>query len=373
MTTEAHDGGAIATNVQADEIDTPNQPTVDAPANPEPAPAADPIEEPTSHRRRNEMDLDAIAERAAAARDSDMRQNNLEPVDTRDAPADAPAPSPAPAGEAAPAPEPPPAPEPAPAPEPPPVVTPEELAELGRRQVTLTIDGQPVTRTVEQILRDAQKAGAADKRLKEATDLLAQARETVARVDPAPAPADPSPTDETIRQQAKSVIEAFFTGDEDAATERLTQLLARPSQPAQPAIDPGQIVQQVKQSLDDESALQAVLAEYPQVSLNAYTQQAADSFFNEALAEGLSRQDAFRTAAERTYEAFGYTRQTPAAPAPATTHASQTQERKARLDVPVGRNVSAAKVEQTPVESSIAARAQAVAEIAQRGRPIRGR
>src|SRR5690606_18174466 len=107
--------------------------------------------EPTEPPRRRRDDLEAIAEKAAAARDAFLTEKGQAIVDTSDdadddeTPAATPAATPPPASNQAPDPL---------ADD----LTPAELAALMKRKVKVNIDGQEDTRTLEQILRDAQKA-----------------------------------------------------------------------------------------------------------------------------------------------------------------------------------------------------------------------
>lgn len=178
-----------------------------------------------------------------------------------------------------------------------------------KRKVKVNIDGVEDTRTLEQILRDAQKAGAADKRLREANELLAHARETVPTVAPSPAPSPPPQA--TSKARAKQILEAVFSGDEEAATELLSTIIEAQQAPA-PQIDAYQLAQQVKQSMSDDSALKAVAEEYPEVFRNDSTKLIADRFYNRAIADGKANAEAYRFAAARTYEEFGITKTTSA-------------------------------------------------------------
>ena len=336
-------------------------------------------------RRSRGIDLESIADKRAAERDAEMVEKGFQPIDTRPDPEDDPA-APAPDAAAQVAAKPP-APTPAPATEPPAAPPPviEELldAEYDTRKVTLMIDGEQVTTTLAQLKRDAQKSAAADKRLKEANALLEQARATAAKtVDRVPASSAPAaaPSNQTSsKERSKAYSKALYEGNDDEAAAmfdaavdaRVEARFASYVPPTQ--VDARQVAVEVNQLRDQESALQEVAAEYPLAQSNEFTAAAANRFYTEAKAEGLDEAAAIRAAAEKTYETFGYTKQTAKAPTPATTPRSERAiALKGSLDIPAGRSVSAAKVDDTPT-SSEGQRSAAIAEIARRGRPIAGR
>ena len=246
----------------------------------------------------------------------------------------------------------------------------EQLADDGfvdadtlHRKVKMVIDGEEVVMPLEQIVRDAQKKGAADKRLAEATELLRQARagETVGKVEPSAAPG-PS-HDETVKAKLKDALAAIFSGDEDAATNAFAQVLtARPTQATQ--VDPDALAEVVTQKLDERSALRGFFEAYPKVASNRYLQAAADDALAHYTREGKDFASALELAGQAVYQQFGYERDNKAAPEkPATTRQVDVAARKASMDIPVGRTTSAAQTRNAP-ESSEAERSQTIAEMA---------
>ena len=243
------------------------------------------------------------------------------------------------------------------------------------RKVRLKVDGEELTVPLEQLVRTAQKESAADRRLREATELLRQAQaraqqppqpgETTGNVQPSAAQG-PSPDEETVKAKLKDALGAIFSGDEDAAAEAFAQVLAsRQAQPAAPQVDPDALAEVVTQRLDERSALDRFLGTYQRIASNPWLQQAADAELNRLRAEGKPFSEALDLAGKTVYEQFGYElpQAAPKNTAPATTRQETLRARKADLDIPVGRSVSAAQTRVAP-ESSEAERSMTIAEMA---------
>lgn len=236
------------------------------------------------------------------------------------------------------------------------------------RKVKLKVDGQEVVVPLEQVLRTAQKAEAADLRLQRATELLreAQARagETTGKVETS-AKSDPSAQDETVKTGLKAAVDAIFAGDDNAATEALAQVLAKQQQPAAPQVDPDKIADVVAQRLDERSALDRFLDAYPRIRSNPWLQAAADAALAHFQSEGKPFGEALDAAGKAVYLQFGYEqeRAEKKGPEPTTTRRETLERRKAGMDIPTGRTVSAASTQASP-ESSEPQRSLTIAEMA---------
>lgn len=252
-----------------------------------------------------------------------------------------------------------------------------------RRKIRLKIDGEEVTVPLEQLVRDAQKAGAADRRLAQATELLRRAQESQRQNDETagrmPESVSPGPSqDETaVKGKLKVALDAIFSGDEDAATNALAEVFAARQPQQAPTLDPDAIAEVVSQRLDERSALDKFLGTYQRIAANPWLQQAADAELNRLRSEGIPFAAALEQAGKSVYEQFGYEipQAAPRAEAPATSRRDTLNARKAALDTPVGRTVSAAPTRTAP-ESSEAERSMTIAEMAaaRRGeRPAAGR
>lgn len=236
------------------------------------------------------------------------------------------------------------------------------------RKVKLKVNGQEVVVPLEQVLRTAQKAEAADARLQRATELLreAQARagETTGKVETS-AKSDPSAQDETVKTGLKAAVDAIFAGDDNAATEALAQVLAKQQQPAAPQVDPDKIADVVAQRLDERSALDRFLDAYPRIRSNPWLQAAADAALAHFQSEGKPFGEALDAAGKAVYLQFGYEqeRAAPKEPEPTTTRRETLERRKAGMDIPTGRTVSTAATQVSP-ESSEAQRSLTISEMA---------
>ena len=237
------------------------------------------------------------------------------------------------------------------------------------RKVKLRIDGQDVVLPLEQVVRTAQKSEAADRRLQQATELLRQAQGQAQRSEettgniPSSAPAGLS-QDETDRPKLKAALDAIFSGDEDAAIEAFSQVLGR-RQPQAAQADPDQMAEIVAQRLDERSALGEFLKSYPRIAANPWLQAAADAELSRLREEGSPFREALDQAGKVVYQQFGY--EAPRAesqkPSPTTNRRETLEARKAGLDIPVGRTVSAEQSRVAP-ESSESQRSLTISEMA---------
>jgi hypothetical protein len=243
-------------------------------------------------------------------------------------------------------------------------------AAMGRK-AKLTVDGEERVVTLEQLVREAQKSGAADRRLAAATEMLRQAqaaqaaapRETAGTIAPS-VTQDPS-DNPTVKAKLKDALGAIFSGDEDAATEAFAQVFASGSQ-REPVADPDALVEAVTQRIDERSALEGFFGAYPRIAQNTYLQQAADDALSHFRTAGHDYRTALKMAGDAVYQQFGYQRDAqaaPSSPVPTTDRLATVNARKATLDVPAGRTMSAAQ-SQAAVESSEQSRGQTIADIA---------
>ncbi|HEY8359102.1 MAG TPA: hypothetical protein VIL30_16725 [Ramlibacter sp.] len=267
-------------------------------------------------------------------------------------------------------PPPPPAPPPSKAgtPPPPPApapIDPQLLAQLGTNPIPLEaldnlkvrvrIDGEDVEMTVHDLRRSTQLDGAAHKRLEQANTLLRQAEEAATRAragTPPPAPTQPpvgvdgkpgngdhSPA--SVTDTVKSLVNALFVGDEQAAAEAMQKVLSAGQQPV--TVDPATLTQQVtrnvKQQLSEEEANRQFRSAFPEIVGDRQLARAADDFYAEVVAE--SPQKPY---AEALAEAGQRTRQWMASKGVVTATgpagASTRQERQERKERAAGHEVS---------------------------------
>jgi hypothetical protein len=242
------------------------------------------------------------------------------------------------------------------------------LENLDQVKVKIKVDGQERLVPVSELVRTAQKHESADKRLAEATRLLADAQ-AQAKAAAASPPATneqqiPDTVDKAVqdpKQQAKEFLDAMFRGDEGQAQEILAKLVTgRPSQPAtapQPQ-DPEEIASRVEASLERRSALKQFSATYPEILKDQDLAQLADMKLARRIGEGADFGTAIMEIGEELYLKSGHKK--PAAvvvETPPVTPASNARlERKQSADPIRGRNVSAATTQEQPdTPSSIVA------------------
>lgn len=276
-------------------------------------------------------------------------------------------------------PDPSPAPEPAPEPsfedqikkqmaEPQPVPDP-----VAAPKYKVKIDGAEQEVSQEELIRTYQKNAAADRRLEEAARLLREAEETVAKAKSAaqqtpeaqPAPAK---TPDELRQEAAVVLDRLMDGDQDAATEALANLIVKakggdqPTQtPAQPAVDPNVLADQVLELMAVTSAVERAKADYPDIFADPDLDLLAGMKVEKLVGQGIPRHQAILDAADQVYQSIGKDpkgRQTE----PAEKTKSQRQENKERLD-PVPTASAAAITPQSPEASNPSS---VIAELASR-------
>ena len=250
--------------------------------------------------------------------------------------------------------------DPAPAPEPAPEV----------RKVK--VDGRELEVPIDDLVATYQKNTAADRRLKEAAEILEQARQLAAQTqaaEPEPAPAaTPAETPEELKKQAAELLDKLYDGDKESASEALVNLLAKargdsPSTPApvQAVVDPDVLTSQVLERMALNAAFERVKTDYPDIIADPNLEMVAAMQINQRVAAGESRADAMLLVADSLYQSLGKkpTGRQEDPPKPAK---SQRQENLERLDTLP--SASAAAIQpQSPAESSPSA---VIAELASR-------
>lgn len=184
-----------------------------------------------------------------------------------------------------------------------------EADQLSRVRVKVKIDGVEREVSGTDLVRDYQKAGAADKRLDEATRLLKEVR-SLATTPPAGGPATPTPpappvgadgkkggadsppnssTDAGVEKTGKQFLSALFEGDESKAWEHFQKILAgRPGgEQTQTSTTPTKeellkyLTPAVMQRLAVESALDGFAKAHEDIVSDPHLAQLADGFLVE--------------------------------------------------------------------------------------------
>lgn len=234
------------------------------------------------------------------------------------------------------------------------------------------VDGRELEVPIDDLVATYQKNTAADRRLKEAAEILEQARQLAAQTqvaEPEPAPAaTPVETPEDLKKQAAELLDKLYDGDKDSASEALVNLLAKargdsPSTPApvQAVVDPDVLTSQVLERMALNSAFERVKTDYPDIIADPNLEMVAAMQINQRVAAGESRATAMLSVADSLYQSLGKkpTGRQDDTPKPAK---SQRQENLERLDTLP--SASAAAIQpQSPAESSPSA---VIAELASR-------
>jgi hypothetical protein len=154
-----------------------------------------------------------------------------------------------------------------------------------RFKVRLKVDGQEMLVPLSDIVRPAQKEAAANKRLEEATRMLAEAKAATAAppAAPAPAPAPVGPRLET--KKAEEFADAVYSGDQGRLVKSLMEVaeaLAPPQGTQATSVIPEEVIQRVvEQQLrktEVSSALSRFRSENPEIVKDPHLALIADQF-----------------------------------------------------------------------------------------------
>lgn len=199
-------------------------------------------------------------------------------------------------------------------------------------RIKTKVDGVESEVSLDEVVRQYQKGGAADKRLADATRLLEEAKKTVAAPTARP---EPEPSDPNAPGAEDEFIKAMFSGDEEGARKAFREAVTQ-GRPEKPTPTVAEIVAAatpaLKQQLVVESALEQFQKDYADVIQDPYLARKADDLLTAAISEGHAFGDALKQAGDGTRD---WVRQiTGAAPAGAnpTTARNERLERKAGID-----------------------------------------
>jgi len=226
---------------------------------------------------------------------------------------------------------------------------------LDRMMVKVKIDGVERDVTVEEMQRQYQKNGAAERRLEEATRLLNDARAHAAP----PVGFAPNADQDDITQTpggdpdevGKAFLAALFDGDEGKALEALKKIGTGRQQPTR---DDSELVAQltpaIKQQLVVESALERFAVDYADVVKDPYLAQMADGFLEADVQGGKPFTEALESAGRKTRDWLTSKGVTTPNPTP-TMDRNTKLERKAGIDQIPALNTKATTIE-APVQSA---------------------
>jgi len=215
---------------------------------------------------------------------------------------------------------------------------PQLLEHPDKVRVKVKVDGVESEVTVAEAIRNYQKQVAADRRLAEANQILAQARALP------PAKVDNTQGDDDTAQQpdpngdglsAKTFIASLFEGDEEKAIAALQKFVGE-GRSKSPTLDLDQIADQLtpvlRQRLVDASALEKFQDANPDLADDPYLTDLTNRHIEEAMAGGTPYQDALGAGAKRTREWMVSMGIKPAATPNPTTSRNEKLERKGKMD-----------------------------------------
>lgn len=221
--------------------------------------------------------------------------------------------------------------------------------------VRIKVDGQETDVPMDEVIRQYQKNGSADRRLAEATRLLREAQEREAQIllyqqqqaaqaAPPAAPAaaaTPNPADPVDAESGKEFLKALFEGDEEHALNALNKVMqGRPVQPqtaVAPTLDVNQIAenvaQQVRHQMTVDSVLERNRQDYPELYADPDIEQLAASKIHALRQTGMDFSTALNTVSEDFAKKFRWVEQREPQGRPAEKPAPTTSPtRAAKLD-----------------------------------------
>lgn len=225
-------------------------------------------------------------------------------------------------------------------------------------KVKVKVDGEEMELPLSEVVKSYQKDAAATRRLQEAQRILQLAEQQAINIaqngntgknDSQQPEAGQGEVNETERlAQIKEAFSKLYEGDEDAAAVAMLKLLeqgaGKPATQAQP-INPAELVPQVVQQLEFNSAYAAVQQDYPALFANDERGVVLGKATYERLvakeSAGVPKAQALREASEEVASLFGIQKAGRQQGEPQRTARDEKLARKASLDVPSGANVVA--------------------------------
>jgi hypothetical protein len=187
-----------------------------------------------------------------------------------------------------------------------------DLEALKDKRVKVKIDGVEREVALSQVVRNFQKDGAADNRLRDANEALRRAKELEDRLAQREAPVAQEPTpkpsspEESVAAR-KKFLDAMFRGDEEAAGTAFDEAVAAVAGRGNTTtLDPDAIIKQalpaLKQQMDIDSALTEFRSKYASIDADPYLAQRAADSARQKIADGLSHREALLEAGAETLD-----------------------------------------------------------------------
>lgn len=209
--------------------------------------------------------------------------------------------------------------------------------ELVQSRVKVKIDGVEEEVSIEELQRNYQKGGAADRRLAEATRLLTEARAVAVPpvgIDPKAVKNDSPAADPKVKtsERNKKLVEALFEGDQEKALEALEEFDEGRGN-ATPTLEvlTAQLAPAVQQQLVNDDALARFATDHAHIVGDPHLASMADGFLEEAMEAGTPLPQALEAAAQKTQDWLTSMGIAAPKPKPATSR-DRKLERKAGMD-----------------------------------------
>lgn len=230
---------------------------------------------------------------------------------------------------------------------------------LDKMKVKVKIDGVESEVTVEEMQRQYQKNGAAERRLEEATRLLNEARAASppVRLENQEATGNTETTPESgDDEEGKAFLAALFDGDESKALAALKKI-GLVGRPKEPTLDTNQLAAQltpaIKQQLVVDSALEKFGVDYADIVGDPYLADLADRYLDAEVKGGKPFPEALQEAGKKTRDWLASKGVKTTEPSP-TIDRNTKLERKAGLDQIPALNSKATTVDEpVPTASDV--------------------
>lgn len=228
-------------------------------------------------------------------------------------------------------------------------------------RVKVKIDGQESDVSLDEVLRQYQKNGAADKRLADATRLLEEAKKTTAAPTAKP---EPETKPASNPEAENEFIAAMFSGDEETARKAFREAVNQ-GRPEKPIPTVAEIVAAaapaLKQQLVVESAWEKFQTDYAEIAVDPYLRAKADELLSAEVERGTPLDKAFDLAGKGTRDWLSSkTGVAPTGTTTPTTARNERLERKAGIDsIPATSAKAVVAQEREPNHSDIVAEMRA--------------
>lgn len=204
---------------------------------------------------------------------------------------------------------------------------------LDKYRVKTKIDGEESEVSIADMVREHQKAGAADRRMADATRLQRENMELQEKLQKQLQDIPAVPDVEDI-DTANQYTTALFAGDEAEANKAFATAVKKAVQAAMgetgrsntTQVDPVQIAQQVRQQMQTDTALEQSRKDYPQLYADPDIEALGATKIQRAMWEGQSFSEALNSVGSEFATKFGWQ------PAGRPTETATTTARDAKLD-----------------------------------------